>query len=146
VTSTSRRIFDKTGGHCHFCGDRLVFKNRGRGSGPRGRWEIDHVRQRTRGGLDIFDNMLAACARCNRMRWSRGGDELRELLRLGLIAFQEMEKRSDVGMELKRLSERRHIDNDLRRARAQATAKLKAKGKAELLPPTAKPRSDLPVG
>jgi hypothetical protein len=43
-----REIFDKTGGHCHFCGDRVYFKRYGwKGWKDRtplkGAWESDHV-------------------------------------------------------------------------------------------------------
>jgi len=45
-----RRIFDKTTGHCHFCGDPIIFENRGWSDRPHGHWEVDHVIQRHKGG------------------------------------------------------------------------------------------------
>ena len=94
------RIFQKTRGHCHFCGDRLVFKNRGYnriGEKWVGHWEADHVVQRSRNGSAREENYLPACTRCNRLRWNRRGRDLRELLLIGLIGVQEMSKRSANG-------------------------------------------------
>jgi hypothetical protein len=39
-------ILAKTQGHCHFCGDPLVFENRGWIDQPDGHWEVDHVIER----------------------------------------------------------------------------------------------------
>jgi hypothetical protein len=40
-------VFKKTKGHCHFCGDTLVFKHYGHTTKPymSGAWELDHVIQ-----------------------------------------------------------------------------------------------------
>jgi hypothetical protein len=45
-----REIFNKTNGHCHFCGDPINFKHRGWSARPEGHWEADHVIQRDKGG------------------------------------------------------------------------------------------------
>ncbi len=50
------RIFQKTSGHCHFCGDPLDFEKFGRKS-PRG-WEKDHVIPKKRGGKRRKANLL----------------------------------------------------------------------------------------
>ena len=44
------RIYLKTGGHCHFCGDELEFEKRGWDADLSGRWEVDHVIQRKKLG------------------------------------------------------------------------------------------------
>jgi HNH endonuclease len=88
-----RQVWDKTGGHCHFCGDPVEFEKRGWVEGElTGYWEVDHVVQRGKGGKRSVDNCLAACTRCNRLRWHRTGEAVRELLFLGLIARDEIAK------------------------------------------------------
>ena len=121
--SQLREIYDRTQGHCHFCGDPVVFERRGWGPNLDGYWEIDHLIQRGKGGSKAAHNCLAACTRCNRLRWHRTGDAVRELLLLGLIARDEIAKRSATGRELLKLRERRLAKNAARRVgRASNTA------------------------
>jgi len=87
------RIFEKTSGHCHFCGDPLDFEKRGR-KHPRG-WESDHVIPAKRGGHRRRDNLLAAHWRCNALRWARGYEKLKTLLRVGLIGMDELRKKNE---------------------------------------------------
>ena len=109
-----RRIFDKTRGHCHFCGDPLLFHRRGwRAKNLPGFWEVDHVIQRRKGGASAAENYLPACTRCNRLRWHRKGEAVRRLLRLGLIALAEITRATAVGrrllhLEAQRLAQNRH--------------------------------------
>jgi hypothetical protein len=77
-------VFEKTRGHCHFCGDELSRSKYGR-SGDRS-WRLDHVIQKKRGGADSIDNFLPICTTCNRARWHYRGAALRHLLRLGQAA------------------------------------------------------------
>lgn len=104
-----REIFDKTGGHCHFCGDRLYFKRYGwkKETPLKGAWEADHVIQRAKGGAKGIENCLPACVRCNRLRWHRRGREMRELLTLGLVAKDGIKKGTDFGKEASRLMKKR---------------------------------------
>jgi hypothetical protein len=60
-------------------------------------------------------NCLPACTRCNRLRWHRQGEDVRELLFLGLIARDEMTKSTVVGRVLAQLREKRLAHNKLRR-------------------------------
>lgn len=112
-----RRIFEKTKGHCHFCGDRIVFEKRGgkRVQDSKGYWEVDHVIQRAKGGASSIDNYLPACTRCNKLRWHRKGENLRQLLVLGLIAQAEIKKHSQVGTALAGLRIQRAEENKRRR-------------------------------
>ncbi len=111
-----RQIWAKTEGHCHFCGDPVDFRKRGWRDGDlAGFWEIDHVIQRNKGGSVFADNCLAACTRCNRLRWHRKGEQIRELLFLGLIARDEIRKRTRLGNMLEQLREARLTRNKLRR-------------------------------
>jgi len=111
-TARLRAVFAKTGGHCHFCGDKLVFEHYGRKRKPypKGAWELDHVIQAAKGGADSPDNFLSACKECNLLRWHRRGKDLRRIILLGLVANDEIKNKSDTGRE---------IQNKLRRRRAQ---------------------------
>jgi len=113
--SALRRIFDKTTGHCHFCGDPIVFENRGWIAKPRGHWEVDHVIQRHKGGIKSAENCLPACTRCNRLRWHRTGAGLREVLLLGVLAAKEIKAGTRMGHQLKELRTTRLAQNVLRR-------------------------------
>lgn len=114
---TLKSIFDRTCGHCHFCGDPLVFSKYApkRDEDLNGAWEIDHVVQKGKGGSKSSDNCLPTCVRCNRLRWHRKGDDLRELIFLGLIAKDEIRKESDTGRVLVALKEKRIATNKKRR-------------------------------
>ena len=110
-----RAIFDKTCGHCHFCGDAITFENRGWSETPDGHWEVDHVIQRDKGGSKKSENCLPACTRCNRLRWHRTGDGIRELLLLGVIAAKEIKGATQIGKDLQRLKRERLVKNIARR-------------------------------
>ena len=59
-------VFCKTNGRCHFCGDRIVFKNRGyplEGKRWVGHWEADPVFQRARGGTKNAEKCVPTCTR-----------------------------------------------------------------------------------
>jgi hypothetical protein len=115
-----REIYDKTDGHCHFCGDPIKFENRGWTATMDGHWEADHVIQRDKGGASASENCLPACTRCNRLRWHRSGDGIRELLWLGIIAAKEIKCGTPLGKELERLRQERIDENVMRReARAR---------------------------
>lgn len=113
-----REIFAKTQGHCHFCGDPLVFENRGWTDHPDGHWEVDHVIQRDKGGSKKADNCLPACTICNRLRWHRTGASVRSLLLLGVIAAKEIKNYSSIGRELIHLRDKRRTENEARRQAA----------------------------
>jgi 5-methylcytosine-specific restriction endonuclease McrA len=112
-------IFSKTSGHCHFCGDPLVFERRGMKSGTAlpGAWEVDHVIQKAKGGRKETDNCLPACVQCNRLRWHRKGKAIRELLLLGLVAKKEIKKASETGKALSLLRKKHEASNVKRRKR-----------------------------
>lgn len=111
-----RKIFDKTSGHCHFCGDKLAFGGRGYSrKNHQGFWEVDHVIQRAKGGHKSADNCLPACTRCNRLRWHRTGKAMQRLLLLGVIAWTEITRKSELGKILSRLELARIKRNRSRR-------------------------------
>lgn len=111
-----RQIWNKTNGHCHFCGDPVSLRKRGyRRQRADGCWEVDHVAQRAKGGATLVENCLPACTSCNRLRWHRTGAELREILRLGLVAKREMEAFTATGKRLIVLTYRQLKVNQRRR-------------------------------
>jgi 5-methylcytosine-specific restriction endonuclease McrA len=108
-------IFDRTKGHCHFCGDPLVFESYGKTEASEGAWEIDHVIQKGKGGPKDPSNCLSACVKCNRLRWHRTGQEVRDLLLYGLIVREEIKKGTQVGKTIEDLKEKRLKANLSRR-------------------------------
>jgi hypothetical protein len=118
--SALRAIFEKTNGHCHFCGDPIIFEHRGWTSSPDGHWEVDHVAQRHKGGPASVENCLPACTGCNRLRWSLTGDDLREILLMGVVAQLEVRRGSQLGRQLVDRRDKRLEENARRRMRRQA--------------------------
>jgi 5-methylcytosine-specific restriction endonuclease McrA len=101
-----QEVFAKTGGNCHMCGEALQFESYG-GSrktrkSPHGRWQVDHVVPLIVGGSHDIENLLPICRPCNRARWHYDGKRLRLLLQLGTIAFREIKRETDLGLELKK--------------------------------------------
>jgi 5-methylcytosine-specific restriction endonuclease McrA len=116
-------VWEKTKGHCHFCGDETNFDKRGWTDGDMaGHWEVDHIIQKGRGGSKTVENCLPACTQCNRLRWHRLGEEVRELLRLGLIARDEIRKATATGERLKLLNANRLAQNKSRRKSTKTTS------------------------
>jgi hypothetical protein len=56
-----------------------------------------------------------ACTECNRLRWARTGPALRRLVRLGLIATEEIDRGSPVGIHLNAMLKKRLLQNEGRR-------------------------------
>jgi len=111
-----RAVWEKTAGHCHFCGDPVDFQRRGyRPERIDGSWEVDHVVQRAKGGAVKIENCLPACTRCNRLRWHRRGAVLRHLLELGMIARREVDRITDLGEKLIVLRSKQERQNAKRR-------------------------------
>jgi len=112
-----KKIFERTTGHCHFCGDILIFGKYGYKdiNDLDGAWESDHVIQKAKGGNKNEENCLPACVRCNRLRWHYKGDQLRELIFLGIIAKKEIGKKTKIGKEILEIKKIRENTNAKRR-------------------------------
>lgn len=110
-------VFNKTNGHCHFCGDVLKLEKYGVSdiNNLEGSWEADHIKQKGKGGSKNIENCLPSCVRCNRLRWHRVGDDLRELIFLGLIVKDEIKKNTKIGKQISELKKSREIKNQKRR-------------------------------
>ncbi len=121
TTATLRVIFSRTAGHCHFCGDPLIFGKRGlkHRKNENGAWEVDHIIQKDKGGKSLVDNYLPACVRCNRLRWHRKGKDLRELLLLGIIGTGEIRKGTKTGERILELKDKRNKENKKRRTQVK---------------------------
>ena len=61
---TLNRVFDKTDGHCYYCGKQLAWNNHG-ANGRRGAWHVDHSIPLSLGGTDHLNNLEPACINCN---------------------------------------------------------------------------------
>jgi 5-methylcytosine-specific restriction endonuclease McrA len=62
VPLTRRAVLERDGHACVYCGTKAD--------------TIDHVRPRSRGGLHVWTNVVAACARCNHRKGDRLLNEL----------------------------------------------------------------------
>ncbi len=62
VPLTRRAIFARDNGRCAYCGGTAT--------------SVDHVVPRSRGGRHVWDNVVAACSRCNRVKADRSVAEL----------------------------------------------------------------------
>jgi 5-methylcytosine-specific restriction endonuclease McrA len=62
VTLTRRAVFARDGGRCVYCGSAAS--------------TIDHVVPRSRGGRHVWENVVAACNRCNHVKADRSLHEI----------------------------------------------------------------------
>jgi 5-methylcytosine-specific restriction endonuclease McrA len=65
---TRRNVLRRDGHRCQYCGghERLT---------------LDHVLPKSRGGLDTWDNLVAACVPCNNKKGNRTPEEAQMALR-----------------------------------------------------------------
>ena len=105
LTSRQRAVvLAKTAGTCHVCGISLG-----------ARWHADHIVPHVRGGTSTVDNCLAICAECNGLRWSYPPAMFRMIIRLGILAKQEVRYDTPVGRQLMVLLASRLRRNSARR-------------------------------
>ena len=85
VESRLREIYNRTKGHCHFCGDPVVFERRGWAPDLKGYWELDHLIQRRKGGSSEQKSLLSqgAATPTNRKRTLEPGQQGLLLVLLG---------------------------------------------------------------
>ena len=84
-----KTILAKTDGRCHICGGRVVTD-----------WEADHVLAHAGGGLHSVENYLAAHSLCNNYRWDYDPKEFQWVLKIGVWARLQMEKKGAFGSDL----------------------------------------------
>lgn len=66
ISARRKGIFEKSGGHCHYCDCTLSLHEE---------WHIEHMTPRARGGLDDMDNLVAACRSCNYSKKTKTAEE-----------------------------------------------------------------------
>lgn len=66
IPKRRRRIFDESGGKCHYCETPLTLD---------GRWHIEHKMPRALLGTNEPSNLVAACAPCNHKKRDRTDQE-----------------------------------------------------------------------
>ena len=69
--------FDAHGWFCHYCGSKHALTT-------------DHIIPRTHGGSDLAENLVPACATCNRSRGYRPYAEFVEIVESELAAYVAM--------------------------------------------------------
>ena len=85
------KVLEKTDKRCHLCG----------GEATNGKQLVaDHVLPHASGGEHKIDNYLAAHDFCNRKRWMYSPEEFQMILKLGVWARHEMEKRTPIGKKM----------------------------------------------
>ena len=84
-TSRKSRVWNKTNGHCHLCGERLKYS---------GEWQIDHLVPRHSGGIDEEWNPLPVCGFCNRMKKAARTYKMRRVLMYGRYCLDEATRRA----------------------------------------------------
>jgi len=62
IMLTRKNVMRRDGGRCQYCGSR-------------DRLTIDHVNPKSRGGRDIWENLVAACVPCNNTKGNKTPDE-----------------------------------------------------------------------
>ena len=87
---TRQFVYDKLGGHCAYCGKKIEIKD----------MQIDHVyplklQYKTFDDLDVVENMLPACRKCNRYKYTltlskfrKRIEELTENLERNSVAYR----------------------------------------------------------
>lgn len=62
------KIFNKTNGHCSYCGCELNFFD----------FQVDHIVPKKKGGSNRFQNLTPACSDCNKFKFDCDLEEFRE--------------------------------------------------------------------
>ena len=109
------KIWGKTGGHCHFCGEKLIFENYGKNKFIQGNWNVDHIFPRAMGGYNAITNYLPVCGECNGLKWHRTGKQIQELMRYGLVSLREKRRSSHIGREISEIYKLQQEANRKRR-------------------------------
>jgi hypothetical protein len=76
-------VLAKTASRCHLCGGKVVE-----------RWTADHVLAHAGGGHHAVDNYLPAHGLCNGYRWASSAEEFQWVMKIGVWAPRQMERRS----------------------------------------------------
>ena len=83
-------ILAKTDSKCHICGQGISLTE----------FQADHVVSHIRGGIHRVDNYLPACFICNNYRWHYLPEEMQLILKIGVWAKTEIERKSSLGISM----------------------------------------------
>lgn len=72
-----RKVFEKTDGHCAYCGVELEFESPD--------WCPEHLLARVHGGGDRLHNLVPACIPCNRRKHVRTPEGWREHIKIKIL-------------------------------------------------------------
>jgi 5-methylcytosine-specific restriction endonuclease McrA len=109
------KIWDKTNGHCHFCGIDLIFENYGKNKDIKGNWNVDHIFPKASGGENKTVNYLPICGECNRLKWHRTGKQIKEIMRYGIVSLREKRKNTKIGNKIEEIYKLQEKANQERR-------------------------------
>lgn len=63
-------VYKKTNGRCAYCGKELEYRD----------MTLDHVKARSKGGEDTYDNLLCTCNTCNHAKADLGLSRFRRMI------------------------------------------------------------------
>ena len=88
----SERLFilAKTNSKCHICGQEISLA----------KFQADHVVSHVSGGAHKVDNYLPSCFICNNYRWHYLPEEIQLILKIGVWAKTEIERKSPLGISI----------------------------------------------
>lgn len=76
---TRQAVWNKTGGHCYYCGLALTPDEVDTIEGRYNSWmDADHLLPKAKGGLDTLENMVPACKACNCAKGLKTLEEYRQ--------------------------------------------------------------------
>ena len=75
-TTKDRLVFNRTNGHCGYCGVPL---------NPLENWHVDHIMPLSKNGEDTLDNKVAACSPCNRRKYAFDVEQFRDNIRYNAL-------------------------------------------------------------
>ena len=90
-----QKIWDKTNGKCHLCGQRHLMNAYAR----KGGWEVDHSKPKAKGGTDHLNNLYLACMSCNRGKRDRHSSQEVRLQKGTLEVLKRKSWLRDNGLE-----------------------------------------------
>lgn len=67
-TFNRKKIYDKTNGHCAYCGCTLDFYD----------FQVDHITPKIKGGSGKFENLNPSCRDCNHFKFDSDLEEFRD--------------------------------------------------------------------
>lgn len=76
-------VWEKTDGHCAYCGLALTPDSVGTMTGRYQSWmQVDHVMPRARGGSQLIENLMPSCQSCNATKRHKTLEEYRHYVSL----------------------------------------------------------------